>query len=379
MPFYNPGTNNAYIPELNGLVAALIRNPNKFKINEYVQFRPTDKEIGVYAKIDNSESARVVTLDEYQWADGADRPMHTDGNVGFKFPTYKTIRFDTGFVLTNKTIMQASFDVQAVHIASHLQKMMTLQTHDIINSLENTANWSDSDLNVNHAATATALGGGPWASATSTNLNIRKSLNKAEENIIRDTHGLIDQSQLYLVLSPGLANTIANTSEIQDYVKANPFALAQIRGDQYTDSKGNVRKGRNRMFGLPDQLYGYELVVEDAVRVSSRKGSAITRGFLKSNDSAIILSKQDILPGDLAGSESSTMNFSTFQVYYWGGEGEATQTVQGMNTLDTEMGGLLTVEFFNDIRNRRLEGHVTGNWAKVFVAPESGYLIDVTG
>lgn len=377
MPYNYPGVNNAYLPELNGMVAALIRDPNKFKINNYVSFRPSDTQVGTYVKIDNSQSARVVSLDSNVWADAAERPFHVEGNVGFKFETFRTKRYNTGYVLSNATILQAAFDVQAFHVASHLARMMTITTTRIMSKLEDVTSWVDSDINIDHSETATALGGGPWSAATSTNLNIRKSLNTAERNIIRDSLGTVDQGVLYLVISPGLAATIANTTEIQQYVVNNPYALAQIRGDQYVDSYGKVRKGRNRMFGLPDQLYGYELIVEDAVRVTSELGSSVARSFIKSDSSAVILSKIDGLPGDQVGSAPTT-NFSTYQIFYWGDEQASGRQVTGINDFATSPGGLLSVEYYYDIRNRRQEGHVTTNWEDVLVAPETGYLIDVT-
>jgi hypothetical protein len=43
-----------------------------------------------------------------------------------------------------------------------------------------------------------------------------------------------------------------------------------------------------------------------------------------------------------------------------------------------EFGNLLNVGFYNNLRDEMYEGFITCNWATELVAPETGFLIDVT-
>jgi hypothetical protein len=145
-----------------------------------------------------------------------------------------------------------------------------------------------------------------------------------------------------LVISPTIANQLAQTEEVQSYVKNYPAALPFLGG---TDVFAK--------YGLPANLFGVQIVVDDSVKVTTKKGAAsTTRSFVYGN-SAVFVSR----PGGLVGVEGST-SFSTVQI---------------MAFED------MTVENWDDPKDRRIEGRVIDNSSAELVAPVSGLLVaDVT-
>jgi len=142
-----------------------------------------------------------------------------------------------------------------------------------------------------------------------------------------------------MVISPTVANLLSQTEEIRNYVKnyaagALPFLQG---GDIFS------------RYGLPPNLFGVSVVVDDSVKVTSRKGAAsTTRSFVYGN-SAVFVSR----PGGLVGVEGST-SFSTCQIFAFED---------------------MTVENWDDPKDRRIEGRVIDNSTSELVSPVSGVLV----
>jgi hypothetical protein len=358
-----PSPTNVYVPSLDatGQIIAFIRNPDQFRFNRYVAYRKASKMVGLYMVYDRDNPARIVTEAEYAFPDGAVRPDGFENLDGFDLREYRTRRFDIPFTVGNLTRAQASWDIVAAQAAGRLQQWATLFTNSVVSLLETAANWGGV-----HVADANTLNGnaGFWDTGDTASNPIQKTIYAAVEAIRSDTNSMVSLKDLKMILGVSAARRIRTSREITDYIKGSPDATAQIRGE--VDNP-------NVDFGLPAKLYGIELVVEDAVRVTSRKTATgfnnATRTFIKEPQSAIIVSKQDGLPGDQVG-DFPTPNFSTFQVFYYVGDGPESGEAakQGPS-------GLYTVETFADSRNLRLDGHVVTNFDRRLVAPESGYLI----
>src|SRR4051812_47131644 len=74
MTLRHAGPNNGYIPSATGQVVAFIRQPDKFKMNNYVQLIPVDTPVFEYTILGRDESVRVKTDAEFGWEDAADMP-----------------------------------------------------------------------------------------------------------------------------------------------------------------------------------------------------------------------------------------------------------------------------------------------------------------
>jgi hypothetical protein len=193
----------------------------------------------------------------------------------------------------------------------------------------------------NYYATGTAISGGAWTTS-STNV-IQKGIQTALQRISLATGGAVrGETDIMLVISPTVANLLSQTEEVRNYVKNYPAALPFLQGAD-TFAK----------YGLPPNLFGVQVVVDDSVKVTTRKGAAsTTRSFVYGN-SAVFVSR----PGGLVGVEGST-SFSTCQIFAFED---------------------MTVENWDDPRDRRIEGRVIDNSTSELVAPVSGVLVaDVT-
>jgi hypothetical protein len=325
-----------------------IRNPKEFKLNKYVQYIETPVTVGLYARIDKDQPARVVSDADFVWADGADRPTGDWNQLRFEWVEFSVKRRDYPFRVGNIALAQAknSWKPLEQHAGMAAMQAMINRTSRVISMLETSANWSGNT----DAVTNLNSGAGKWDSASddpsSPQYNaIKRALLKAAERVNLATNSVVQPDDLVLLISPGLAQAIANTAEVHNYLKYGPFSKAQLE-----DTSNN-----NQRWGLPPSLYGFEVVVEDSSKVTSRPaadGTAATTGrtYIKGDTSAVMMSRKGGVNGIYG-----APNFSTVQLYWHKWE--------------------MSVFTFDDPKNERTDGHVTDMFAEVLAAPETGYLI----
>lgn len=333
-----PSGTNTFVPsfEASGqLVVGFSRNPKSFPLNRYVQVVPVTQSIGYYLNLTAEEAARVVNsnLADFIWPDGNAAP---DGNwalESFEFKRFATTRYAYPFALGQKSVQQSQWDILAAHAAIAAQKAMTARTVAVLGVLTTAGNWGD------HTDTATSLGGGKWDVGAGLTPYIKKTLNAAAQEIMKDTLGVVQPKDMVLVITPAAASKMSESPEIHDYLRENVIALDVLKGSE------NV----NAAWGLPPSLYGYPLVIEDAVRVTSRKNATKVAGYAMGDDNALLLSR----PNGLVGVEGSP-SFSTATIFAY-----------------EEM----TVESREDADNRRTLGRVVDDFDAVLTASASGYFI----
>ncbi|MCD0459107.1 hypothetical protein [Roseiconus lacunae] len=339
-PVY-PGGSNTFIPNhraTSNLVIGFSRNQSDFAINEYISLKPVDQDQGRYLRITTEEAGRILDseLSEFVWPDGADRPMNNDGTELFSFDGYRTKRYDFGYKLGKKSSEQAEWDIGKSHQAIKAQQAMTGRTVRVHSVLASASSWE-----ANHRKDVSTITGnsGPWDVSTTVRQDIKRSLNHAAEQIMLSTLSVVKKKDLRLVLSPPTAHRISECQEIVDHIKGSPEAYSQVRGGT----------GRWSEWGLPNELYGFKIVVEDAAKVTSRRGAATsTRQFVMPAGVAYLMSR----PGGLVAPAGDGPNFSTISYFAY-----------------EEM----TVEEFDDTKNRRLEGHVVDDGVPVQTASVSGF------
>lgn len=333
--------NNTYVPEVQqNLLVSYSRNPSKFPLNKYIQIVPVKKQAGYYTKMTRDEAGRVLETDgkDRLWNDGADRPSHANETEQHDFVLYGCKRRNFGYTIGKLAQEQAVFDVKAHAAGTAAEKAMRLRTQLMATVMTTTGNYDTG----HYSAVASISGNsGKWDESTTARSDIKRSLHYAAELIMKNTLNAVEPEDLRLILSAGAARKIAQTQEIIDYLKgAAGDALAQIRGE-----------GKNAMFGLPDRLYGYEVVVESTYKTTTRKGaSSTTKSSIFGDTNAVMCSRVGALTDERA---SEAASFSSFTMFTY-----------------EEM----TVEEFDDTRNRRIEGHVTEDYDMVFTAPASAFL-----
>jgi hypothetical protein len=353
-----PSASSGFIPEATGQVIAFTIDPGEFKINSYVQNVKTPKPIGVYAVLDRDAPVRVVNDADFVWKDGDERPEGREQIGRFQERSFIATRRDYSFML-GETALETTdlYDLKATEQGNAASRAMVNRTNRVISMLETTGNWPSTNV-----ATATALNGGRGNWATASNdissgnyLAVQRTIYAALANILLQTNSKVKPKDMVLVLSPNAAVATANSSEIHDYISHSPAAIEQLTGKA-------AALNPNLAWGLPTNLYGIELVIEDCPRVTTRPdmsatgdqgsfvGGAGSRVFVKSDSTAFLISRKGGLKG-IYGAKS----FSTVQCYFWKYE--------------------LAVEIFNDARNKRMDGHVVEYFAEVLAAPIAGMLI----
>lgn len=334
---------STYVPSTNDLATGALqveftRSVNSFAISRYAQIVPVTKMTGFYLRQDVPDNVRLTNDREFAWPLGNDRP--TGKQNAFDFVQYSTQRFAFPFYIPQETTQQAAWDVVAQHARSKAQLAMTSRTNRAASVLTTTANWG---TNFVADPTASPISAGSWANSSEANGYIQKSIQAVMRQVSLSTGGAVAPNQLIMVISPTVAQVISQAPEVKAYVKNYPQALNFLQGSD-TFSR----------WGIPSTLFGLgDVVVDDSVKVTSKKGAASLVSDYIFGDSAVFVSR----PGGLVGVEGAT-SFSTCQIFAYED---------------------MTVEQFNDPMNRRIEGRVIDNSVAAVVAPVGGYLIsDVT-
>jgi hypothetical protein len=259
-----------------------------------------------------------------------------DGTESFEYKPYTARRYAYAFLLGDLTIDQASWNILAQHSSIKSRQAMTARTQLAVTELTATGNYA-----ADHVLDVTAITGntGNWAQSTTARQDIKRSLNTGAEKILDDTLGAIELDDLVVVISSGLAARMSECQEVTDYIKGSPEALAQIKGEL---------PGTNVMYGLPNKLYGFPMVVEASRKVTSKKGATDARSQILPDATPFMCSR----PGGIVG-VADAPNFSTAVCF-----------------AHEEM----TVETLRDPNNRRTQGRVVENLVYKLVAPVSGIL-----
>lgn len=345
-----PSPSSAFIPQATGQAIAYVRDPSRFKVNQYVQIVLAPKPTVLYAVLDPDAPVRMVTDQEYNWAPGQPRPK-PQGNIGnFQWVEVRVNRRDYGYTVDEQLVETAEgWNPRAFFNAIILSLAMTNLSKRVTDLMETSANWG-----ANTASASTLNGGaGSWEGASNDEssakfLAIKKSLNKAVRNIMLATNGLVQRKDLKLVIAPDTASMMGETAEIHTYLEKSPFAMAQVRGDE---------PGDNTQYQMPDAVYGIPVVVEDASRVNVRYSADGTAAvldtekvFIKDKTKAHLVSRVGGLDG-----QYGAPSFSTLQRYYYKYE--------------------MAVESFHETKDKLYESHVVDQYKEVLAAPQSGHQI----
>ncbi len=322
----------------NKLKVEFSRNANDFAVNRYCQIVPVKKVAGYYLRMTVEEAGRILNTDlrDFVWYDGQPASEGNEGKESFEFFAYECTRYQMPVTLGDLTIDQADWDILAQHARIKAQQAMTARTQRAITAFTTTSNYASS-----HVLNVTTITGntGNWAQSTTATANIKRSLATAAELILDDTLAGVDINDLMLVINSSLAKDMALAQEIIDHIKGSPEAHAQIRGEL---------PGRNVIYGLPDKLYGFPVVVEKTRKVTTHKGATTARSQVLTASTPFMCAR----PGGLVGVDNAP-NFSTVVIF---------------------MLEEMTAETKRDDDNRRTKARVVENYDVQMAAPASGVL-----
>lgn len=339
--YARPGFANTFVKNheaTNNLTISFSRDPKKFALPRYAQYREVKKSTGYYLRLKAEECARIVYagLEDYVWPDGADAPKRTELEA-FRYEDYRTTRYAFPMQIGAKAMDEADWDVMGINQAFNLQKAMTARTVKTIAALTTVANWDSSHYSYVDDITGVV---GDWENSTSALQNIKKSIQYAVEKIHLDTLGVVKKEDLILLMSPTTARKVGTSQEIIDFVKQQPSAPQIISGDT---------KWLLEEYGLPARLYGLPIEIEDCVRVTTQRDATTqTKAFAMAEGDVFVVAR----PGSIESVAGSGPSFSTLSLF-----------------LKEEM----TVETKRDPDNRREDTRVVDDFDVVMTAPVSGF------
>lgn len=345
MPATLPGGQNTFVPDhasTKQLRIEFVRNPNTFALNKWIQITPVTKTNGLYLEVTAEEASRITgDGSEFLWPDGNDMPTGTDGTESFNFKAYRCDRFAPSARLGHMATEQASWEIRAQHAKIKAQQAMTLRSKRCIAEVTNASNYAAP----NTSAVASISGNtGNMAASTTARGDIKRSLNYGMLQILKATQGMVRPGDIQFVISPDGAAALSQSQEIIDHIKGAPDALAQIRGEMKMSNPNNF------YYGLPDMLYGFPVVVEDAVVTTSKKGATRASSFLWPSGYCALISR----PGGLEGQEGAP-SFSTCTLFVYSKDD-------------------MTVEYREDQDARRTVIRVVDTNDAVLTASASGFL-----
>ena len=340
-----PGQFNTFIPSTEAtqnMVVDFSRNVDKFPLAQYAQYVPVSVNKGFYTRMTIEQAGRLLTADgaDALWADGTDAPRQTGKNESFSFEPYVCKRYLDGFEVGEIAAEQASWDLLAQQARITAQRVMTRRTNIVVAAASDLANYTASqEVDVTNAGSPS--GGALLSASGATNLYIKKTLDFCAINIVKSTLSAVSPGDIQFVMNPNTANELSNTQEIRDFVKQNVNSWQAIEGSKLTVPGLN--------YGLPRTLYGYNIVVEDTVKITSKKGATASPSYVLADGTILVVSRV----GGLEGVEGAR-SFSTWQLF-----------------LKDEM----IVEQKHDNDHKRHVGRIIDHFDVQQVAPVSGMII----
>lgn len=350
-----PGPQNVYIPTFGGrtaqanLIVSYARDPKKFAVNKLAMRTPTNTLSGLFLKLMPEALARIVSQPNAAvWVDGQERPKGTHNQQDFRGVPYTCLRINDSAYVGWQTRDQAAWPIQQTQLDALGHLMMTRRAASYYAVAMNQNNHLSSHVVTASAASAwNGMTGGFWSAGTSTNPIIDRSLKYIANQIRKSTLDAVSYLNLSLVITPDTAATISTTAEIHDYVARSPFARDQVRGDA---------PNYNYQWGLPEKLYGFNLIVDGTLKTTS--GRLAQPGTFQNimtdgDNSALVVA----MPGDLAGNVGQvSSNFASMHMFVYDGQ---------------EM----VVETQDEPWNKRTQLAVSETYAMALVAPETAGII----
>ena len=80
-----------------------------------------------------------------------------------------------------------------------------------------------------------------------------------------------------MTINPKVARELAASPEIHEYIKGSYWAKDEIEKGAHPNGK----------YGLPSSIYGFSVIVENAVRVTSQKGATRASQYAMPNQTIL--------------------------------------------------------------------------------------------
>lgn len=349
--FSAPGVGNVFIPGFDdalNLIVGYSRNDKKFPFLNYCTMKTGKVWAGLYPKFDPHDLMRINYANgrDFLFPDGTPRPVGTNNytNNRFSWLQYQMQRYSYNGSIGYLTTQQSGWDVKKKLLDDLATKAMIQKAYMALTEVTTTTNYPSS-----HVATAASWGGGTWLAGTINTPTIGPSLAKIRSTILKDTAGKVRGDELVLVVNPDLAYQMALTQEIRAFVAQQAGSLQVLEGKN---------PGMRDNWLLPDNLYGFKIIIEDTPIVTGLKDADPTGdsvSYILGAGTAFVVARPGSLDGDAGGSEFSTLHCLQYK--------------------EEEM----LMETFDEPKHRLIDIYITDSFTFLVPAGESGAIITTTG
>lgn len=360
MSYRSMGAYNGILPQPTGMLIGYIRDPKTFAYLQYAQLIEAPEISFMFCEIDPDIALRMVNLNEFAWGYDDYRPTGASFTARVKWLNDAVSKWDFPYRVGNTTVRVHSkmgldpkqlYDkIRANHAALHrASRVVTaLQT---AYATQNTATLQD--LIGNPGADLRRSSGTQKEVDGTQDPNfqvLKKMLNRIKRRLHLSTNGVVGRRDLQCVLPPAVAEAWSESGECFEALKQSQHA-DKIAGEDTWDSAQD--------WNIPKRYAGFTLVVEDTPRVFINEAADGTVADVTvPNEKDYILNSNEIYcvsrVGGLDGGYG-TQNFSTVQVYHYGGEAR--------------------VEAFSEPKHDLIEGHIVMEDKVLVPARASGFRI----
>lgn len=352
------GPFNGTMPQPTGMVVGFMRDPKANPHTKYCQYVPAPEVIFDYCVLNADEPTRMVDLNKFAWGYDDYRPSGRDFVIQAKWEVGRTTRWDFPYQIGETTIrtwQKSGVNPKQLYDQVRASQAALHRSQRVVTALTG-ATWTGytSDLNTLLGSVGagfdTSSGEELISGAANPNFQIiKRAFNAVKRRIHLATNGAVHGSELVCVMSPVVAQAIAVSGEMVNFLKQSTYAK-ELTNPNLED------------WSLPDSYGGFKLVVEDTPRCYINHHAdgtvadvtvASNKDYILNTDSVYFVSRSGGLDGGYG-----YQNFSTVQLYHFKGEAR--------------------VEAFSEPKHELVEGHVVMEDSVQVPAVLSGYrLTDV--
>lgn len=256
-----------------GFAVDLARDKNMFLLNQIVPSYTVQNINGKYWKFDDPEAFRRVRATDVMWSPGGDSLPNTLGT-----------RKDIATYECKRRALREALDTDMLQNADEALQLTTRTTETLVARLmlEKTINAFSTltDGTSLNTATCTAAGGGKWSASTSSTTYIQKSIQGAVLAITQNSYGTVDPRNIKMVINPLAAQHLARNGEIRDIFKQSNVGAGFVASD--------APWWAGQWHGIPNRLYGVEVVVASTYYNTSEEGKADSNTYPVDDDAIFV-------------------------------------------------------------------------------------------
>lgn len=351
------GALNALLHVPTGMVVGFLRDPAKAPYLRYCQLVPAPEILFEFFTVDPDEPVRLVNGNEFGWGYDDYRPTGEGFKIRGKWTEARTGRWDFPYTLGDSTVRvweKAGVNPKMLYDSMRANHASLWRAVRIINLLSSSLTGANAGVLNTFMGTVGAYfdksSGSqydPSSGADNPNFQIiKKAFQRVKRRINLSTNGLLTGEETVAVMPPIVAEAIAASGEMTDFLKQSVWAKDL--------TNPNVRD-----WNLPPSYAGFTLVVEDTPRCFVNQNAAGTiadvtisaqKDYILNTDTIYFVSRAGGLDGGYG-----FRNFSTIQLYHFNGEAR--------------------VEAFYEAKHELIEGHVVYEDKEICPAPISGFAL----